>query len=174
MTRAQRGHFAKAQVEPKAKVVEFRVSPENFIEVGAELTADHFVTGQFVDATGTRSEGLRRCHEAVEFRRLVLPTVYRSPTEAMAQPVIVRIPKTFRGKKMAGHYGAERVTTQNFQAALTTPIADSYLIAAQFRAPRVAGSCCATRSGGRCRKMRRSPVLSANQPTPAGAEAEAK
>ena len=45
VTRAQRGHFAKAQVEPKAKLVQFRVTPDNFIEVGAEITADHFVLG---------------------------------------------------------------------------------------------------------------------------------
>ncbi len=51
--RALRGHFATASVEPKRKVAEFRVSPENLIDVGAELTADHFVVGQFVDVTGT-------------------------------------------------------------------------------------------------------------------------
>ncbi len=51
--KALRGHFANAKVEPKRKVAEFRVSPENLIEVGAELTADHFVAGQFVDVTGT-------------------------------------------------------------------------------------------------------------------------
>ena len=48
-----RGHFAKANVEPKRKLAEFRVSPENLVAVGAELTADHFVAGQFVDVTGT-------------------------------------------------------------------------------------------------------------------------
>ena len=52
-TQAQRGHFAKAQVEPKRKVVEFRVDADKMIEVGAEITADHFVVGQFVDVTGT-------------------------------------------------------------------------------------------------------------------------
>src|SRR6185312_7189454 len=52
-TKALRGHFARAEVEPKRKVAEFRVSPENLIDVGAEITADHFVVGQFVDVTGT-------------------------------------------------------------------------------------------------------------------------
>ena len=52
-SRALRGHFAKASVEPKRKVAEFRVSPDNLIDVGAEITADHFVVGQFVDVTGT-------------------------------------------------------------------------------------------------------------------------
>ena len=53
LTKADRGNFAKAEVEPKRKLVEFRVSPDNLIEVGAEITADHFVPGQFVDVTGT-------------------------------------------------------------------------------------------------------------------------
>ncbi|GIL01660.1 MAG: hypothetical protein BroJett030_15590 [Alphaproteobacteria bacterium] len=52
-SKAMRGHFAKAEVEPKRKVVEFRVSPDNLIDVGAEITADHFVVGQYVDVTGT-------------------------------------------------------------------------------------------------------------------------
>src|SRR5438309_12083230 len=51
--KALRGHFARAEVEPKRKVAEFRVSSDNLIDVGAELTADHFVVGQFVDVTGT-------------------------------------------------------------------------------------------------------------------------
>ncbi len=53
VTKAQRGHFAKAEVEPKAKLVEFRVGEDGLVDVGAELTADHFVPGQFVDAVGT-------------------------------------------------------------------------------------------------------------------------
>src|SRR5262245_25379915 len=53
VTRAERGHFAVAKVEPARHLAEFRVSPENMIDVGAEITADHFVEGQFVDVTGT-------------------------------------------------------------------------------------------------------------------------
>src|SRR3712207_4627697 len=53
MTRALRGHFAKVEIEPKRKVIEFRVSPDNLVDVGAEITADHFIPGQFVDVTGT-------------------------------------------------------------------------------------------------------------------------
>ena len=53
VTRAERENFAVAKVEPKRKVAEFRVSPDNVIEVGAEITADHFVKGQLVDVTGT-------------------------------------------------------------------------------------------------------------------------
>ena len=53
VSRAERGHFAVAKVEPKRKVAEFRVAPDALIPVGAEITADHFVAGQFVDVTGT-------------------------------------------------------------------------------------------------------------------------
>ena len=53
VSRAERGHFAVAHVEPKAKIAEFRVSEDAMIPVGAEITADHFVVGQFVDVTGT-------------------------------------------------------------------------------------------------------------------------
>jgi large subunit ribosomal protein L3 len=55
LSRAARGHFAVANVEPKRKLAEFRVSPENVIEVGAEITADHFVEGQFVDVSARPS-----------------------------------------------------------------------------------------------------------------------
>ncbi len=121
VTRAQRGHFAKAQVEPKAKVVEFRVSPENMIDVGAELTADHFVTGQYIDITGTsigkgfagamkrwNFGGLRATHGVSISHRSHGSTGNRQDPG-----------KTFAGKKMAGHYGDERVTTQNLQVVRT-------------------------------------------------------
>jgi large subunit ribosomal protein L3 len=121
VTRAQRGHFAKAQVEPKAKVAEFRVSPGNFIEVGAELTADHFVAGQYVDVTGTsigkgftgamkrwNFGGLRASHGVSISHRSHGSTGNRQDPG-----------KTFAGKKMAGHYGCERVTTQNLQVVRT-------------------------------------------------------
>jgi large subunit ribosomal protein L3 len=121
VTRAQRGHFAKAQVEPKAKLVEFRVSPENVIEVGAELTADHFLPGQFVDVTGTtigkgfsgamkrwNFGGLRATHGVSISHRSHGSTGNRQDPG-----------KTFKGKKMAGHYGAERVTTQNLEVVRT-------------------------------------------------------
>ena len=119
--RAQRGHFAKAQVEPKAKLVEFRVSADNLIDVGAELTADHFVTGQFVDVTGTsigkgftgamkrwNFGGLRATHGVSVSHRSHGSTGNRQDPG-----------KTFAGKKMSGHYGDERVTTQNLQVVRT-------------------------------------------------------
>jgi large subunit ribosomal protein L3 len=121
VTKAQRGHFAKAHVEPKAKLVEFRVSPENMIEVGAELTADHFVPGQYVDVTGTsigkgfagamkrwNFGGLRATHGVSISHRSHGSTGNRQDPG-----------KTFAGKKMAGHYGDERVTTQNLEVVRT-------------------------------------------------------
>jgi large subunit ribosomal protein L3 len=121
VTRAQRGHFAKAQVEPKAKVVEFRVSPGNVIDIGAELTADHFVPGQYVDVTGTsigkgfsgamkrwNFGGLRATHGVSISHRSHGSTGNRQDPG-----------KTFAGKKMAGHYGDERITTQNLQVVHT-------------------------------------------------------
>src|SRR5271166_5543206 len=121
VTRAQRGHFAKAQVEPKAKLVEFRVSPENVIDVGAELTADHFVAGQFVDVTGTsigkgftgamkrwNFGGLRATHGVSISHRSHGSTGNRQDPG-----------KTFKGKKMAGQMGDESITTQNLEVVRT-------------------------------------------------------
>ena len=119
--RAERGHFAVAKVEPKRKLAEFRVSPDNMIDVGAELTADHFVAGQFVDATGTSTGkgfagamkrhnfgGLRASHGVSISHRS------HGSTGNSQDPG-----KVFKGKKMAGHMGATRVTTQNLQVVRT-------------------------------------------------------
>jgi large subunit ribosomal protein L3 len=120
-TQPQRGHFAKAQVEPKMKLVEFRVSPENLIDVGAEITADHFLVGQFVDVTGTtigkgfagvmkrwNFGGLRATHGVSVSHRSHGSTGQRQDPG-----------KVFKGKKMAGHLGSERVTTQNLKVVKT-------------------------------------------------------
>ena len=120
-TQPQRGHFAKASVEPKMKLVEFRVDPANLIEVGAEFTADHFVAGQFVDVTGTsigkgfqgamkrwNFGGLRATHGVSVSHRSAGSTGQRQDPG-----------KTFKGKKMAGHMGNERITTQNLKVVRT-------------------------------------------------------
>ncbi|HVC54006.1 MAG TPA: 50S ribosomal protein L3 [Stellaceae bacterium] len=115
VTKPQRGHFAKAKVEPKAKLAEFRVSEDALVEVGAEITAAHFVPGQRVDVVGTsigkgfaggmkrhNFGGLRATHGvSVSHRSLGSTGQRQSPG------------KTFKNKKMAGHLGAERVTTHN-------------------------------------------------------------
>ncbi len=123
VTRAQRGHFAIAKVEPKFELAEFRVSPENLIDIGAELTADHFVEGQFVDITGTsigkgftgamkrwNFGGLRATHGVSISHRSHGSTGNRQDPG-----------KVFKNKKMAGHYGNERVTTQNLKVVRTDP-----------------------------------------------------
>jgi large subunit ribosomal protein L3 len=119
--RALRGHFAKASVEPKRKVAEFRVSPDNLIDVGAEITADHFVVGQFVDVTGTSiGKGFQGVMKRYNFRggrathgNSVSHRTHGS-TGQRQDPG-----KVFKGKKMAGHMGDERVTTQNLKIVRT-------------------------------------------------------
>lgn len=119
LTKAERGTFAVANVEPKRKLAEFRVSPENLIEVGAEITADHFVAGQFVDVTGTsQGKGFQGAMKRWNFGGLRathgVSVSHRShgSTGQRQDPG-----KVFKGKKMAGHMGDERVTTQNLVVA---------------------------------------------------------
>ena len=117
VTKAERGHFAKANVEPKRKVAEFRVTPDAVIEVGAELSAAHFVPGQFVDVTGTsigkgfaggmkrwNFGGLRASHGVSVSHRSHGSTGNRQDPG-----------KVFKNKKMAGHLGAEQVTVLNLK-----------------------------------------------------------
>ena len=121
VSKAQRGHFAKAKVEPKQKLAEFRVSKENLLEVGAELSAAHFIAGQFVDVVGTtigkgfagsmkrwNFGGLRATHGVSVSHRSHGSTGNRQDPG-----------RTFPGKKMAGHLGVERVTQQNLKVVET-------------------------------------------------------
>ncbi len=114
-SQAERGHFAKAQVEPKRVVAEFVVPEEGLIEVGAELTADHFVPGQRVDIQGvTIGKGFAGAMKRWNFGGLRathgVSVSHRShgSTGQRQDPG-----KVFKGKKMAGHLGQETVTTQN-------------------------------------------------------------
>src|SRR5437660_811868 len=120
VTKPQRGHFAKAKVEPKAKLAEFRVSEDALVAVGEEITAAHFLPGQYVDVTGTsigkgfaggmkrhNFHGLRATHGVSVSHRSLGSTGQRQDPG-----------KTFKGKKMAGHMGAERVTTQSLQIVI--------------------------------------------------------
>ena len=117
ISKAERGNFAIAQVEPKRKVVEFRVSDDSVIPVGAEITADHFLIGQFVDVTGTSTGkgfaggmkrwnfgGLRATHGVSVSHRSIGSTGGRQDPG-----------KTFKNKKMPGHMGVDRVTTLNLK-----------------------------------------------------------
>ncbi len=114
-SKAERGHFAKALVEPKREVAEFRVTPDNLIDVGAEFTADHFIPGQKVDIQGItigkgfaggmkrwNFGGLRATHGVSLSHRSLGSTGNRQDPG-----------KTFKNKKMGGHLGVETVTTQN-------------------------------------------------------------
>ena len=119
--KALRGHFARAEVEPKRKVAEFRVSPENLIEVGAEITAAHFVPGQFVDVTGTSIgkgfAGVMKRHNFSGGRATHGVSISHRSHGSTGQRQDRG--KVFKGKKMAGHLGNERVTTQNLQVVRT-------------------------------------------------------
>ncbi|WP_135501075.1 50S ribosomal protein L3 [Roseovarius aestuariivivens] len=120
-TKALRGHFAAAKVEPKRKVAEFRVAPENMIDVGEEITANHYFEGQFVDVSGTSIgkgfAGAMKRHNFAGLRASHGVSIsHRShgSTGQCQEPG-----KVFKGKKMAGHMGAARVTTQNLQVVKT-------------------------------------------------------
>lgn len=120
-TKADRGNFAVAQVEPKRKVVEFRVEAEGLIPVGAEITADHFVSGQFVDVTGTSlGKGFAGAMKRWNFGGLRathgVSISHRSHGSTGGRQDPGRV---FKNKKMAGHLGVERVTTQNLKVVRT-------------------------------------------------------
>ncbi len=119
--KAMRGHFAAASVEPKRKLAEFRVSPENLIDVGAELTADHFVVGQFVDVTGTSIgrgfQGVVKRHNFAGGRATHGNSLNHRTHGSTGQRQDPG--KVFKGKKMAGHMGDVRVTTQNLKIVKT-------------------------------------------------------
>src|SRR5262245_57135080 len=139
LTKADRGHFAVAKVEPKRKLAEFRVAENDLIPVGAEITADHFVVGQYVDVTGTSTgkgfagpmkrwnfAGLRASHGVSISHRS------HGSTGGRQDPG-----KTFKNKKMAGHMGVERVTTLNLKVMQTD--AERGLILVEGAVPGVKG-----------------------------------
>jgi len=114
---ALRGHFAKAKVEPKRKLAEFRVSPENLVDVGAELSPAHFIEGQHVDVIGTSigkgfAGGMKRHNFGGLEASHGVSISHRShgSTGQCQDPG-----KVFKGKKMAGHMGDVRVTVQNLE-----------------------------------------------------------
>jgi large subunit ribosomal protein L3 len=118
-TRAERGHFAKAQVEPKRKVAEFRVDAKDLLEVGDEILASHFVAGQKVDVTGvTIGRGFTGAMKRWNFRGLEATHGVSISHRSLGGTGGRQDPgKTFKNKKMHGHYGVEKVTTQNVEVA---------------------------------------------------------
>ncbi|WP_420328563.1 50S ribosomal protein L3 [Mameliella sp.] len=121
VSQAMRGHFAVAKVEPKRKVVEFRVDPENLIEVGEEIIADHYFEGQFVDVSGiTIGKGFAGGMKRHNFGGLRATHGVSISHRSHGSTGQCQNPgKVFKGKKMAGHMGSVRVTTQNLQVVRT-------------------------------------------------------
>lgn len=119
--KAMRGHFATASVEPKAKLAEFRVSPDNLVDIGAEITVDHFVAGQKVDVTGTSIgkgfQGVMKRHNFGGGRASHGNSISHRSHGSTGQNQDPG--KVFKGKKMAGHMGDVRVTTQNLEVVST-------------------------------------------------------
>ncbi|EAQ26165.1 MULTISPECIES: 50S ribosomal protein L3 [unclassified Roseovarius] len=120
-TQAMRGHFAAAKVEPKRKIAEFRVAPENMINVGEEITADHYFEGQFVDVSGTSiGKGFAGAMKRHNFGGLRASHGVSISHRSHGSTGQCQDPgKVFKGKKMAGHMGAAKVTTQNLQVIKT-------------------------------------------------------
>ncbi|CAA6605118.1 MAG: 50S ribosomal protein L3 [Alphaproteobacteria bacterium] len=112
-----RGHFAKAKVEPSKKLVEFRVSADALIPVGSEVLPSHFVAGQFVDVTGTsKGRGFAGVMQRHNFAGLEASHGVSISHRSHGSTGNRQDPgKTFKGKKMAGHWGDKRITTQNLK-----------------------------------------------------------
>ena len=119
LSKADRGNFAKAEVEPKRKVAEFRVDPKNLLEVGDLIQADHFVPGQKVDVTGvTIGRGFTGAMKRWNFRGLEASHGVSISHRSLGGTGGRQDPgKTFKNKKMHGHYGVDNVTTQNLEVA---------------------------------------------------------
>ena len=119
VTKANRGHFAKAGVEAPMKVVEFRVGADAALDAGAKLTAAHFVKGQIVDVTGiSQGKGFAGAMKRWNFAGLEASHGVSISHRSHGSTGNRQDPgKTFKNKKMAGHLGVERITTQNLEIA---------------------------------------------------------
>ena len=117
VSKPMRGHFAKAKVEPKAKLAEFRVSEDGLIEVGAELAATHFIEGQYVDVIGTSiGKGFAGAMKRHNFGGLRASHGVSISHRSHGSTGQCQDPgRVFKGKKMAGHLGAARVTVQSLK-----------------------------------------------------------
>ena len=121
VAKPQRGHFGKAEVEPKAKVVEFRVSEDALVDVGAEISADHFVAGQLVDVSGhTQGKGFQGGMKRWNFGGLRATHGVSVSHRSLGSTGQRQDPgKVFKGKKMAGHMGDRQRTQQNLEIVST-------------------------------------------------------
>ncbi|RUM97834.1 50S ribosomal protein L3 [Pseudaminobacter arsenicus] len=166
-SKALRGHFAAASVEPKAKLAEFRVSDENMLDVGAEITVEHYVPGQKVDVTGTSVgkgfQGVMKRHNFGGGRASHGNSVSHRSHGSTGQRQDPG--KVFKGKKMAGHMGATRVTTQNVEIVSTD--SDRGLILIRGAVPGSKGAWILVRDAVK-------EALPENAPKPAGIRAVQK
>ena len=121
VAKPQRGAFGKAEVEPKAKVIEFRVADDAILDVGATISADHFVAGQLVDVSGvTQGKGFAGAMKRWGFKGLRathgVSVSHRSHGSTGNRQDPGRV---FKNKKMAGHMGARNRTQQNLEVVRT-------------------------------------------------------
>ena len=121
VSKAMRGHFAKAKVEPRRKLVEFRVADDALLDIGTRISVEHFVSGQFVDVTGTSiGKGFAGAMKRHHFKGLRATHGVSISHRSHGSTGQCQDPgKVFKGKKMAGHMGAERGTTQNLRVVNT-------------------------------------------------------
>jgi len=121
VSKPMRGHFAKAKVEPKRKLVEFRVDDKAMLEVGAELSVEHFLPGQFVDVAGTSiGKGFAGVMKRWNFAGLEASHGVSISHRSHGSTGNRQDPgRTFPGKKMAGHLGDKRITVQNLKVVST-------------------------------------------------------
>jgi large subunit ribosomal protein L3 len=118
-SKAERGQFAKAEIEPRSKVAEFRIDEKHMLEVGDVLQADHFVVGQKVDVQGvTKGRGFTGAMKRWNFRGLEASHGVSISHRSLGGTGGRQDPgKTFKNKKMHGHYGVDNITTQNLEVA---------------------------------------------------------
>ena len=150
---AMRGHFAKANVAPKRKIAEFRVSADNLIDVGAEITADHYLAGQFVDIAGTSIgkgfAGVMKRHNFGGLRASHGVSISHRSHGSTGQ---CQDPgRVFKGKKMAGRYGNERSTMRNIK--LVSVDAERNLIVVRGAVPGPVGGYVLVRETNKIKKV---------------------
>jgi len=123
VSKGMRGHFAAAKVLPKAKLAEFRVSEDALLKVGDQLSPAHFLAGQFIDVTGTsKGKGFAGVMKRHNFGGLRASHGVSISHRSQGSTGQCQDPgRTWKGKKMAGHMGDERVTTLNLQVFATEP-----------------------------------------------------
>ncbi len=177
LSKPQRGHFGKAEVEPKAKLVEFRVAEDALLDVGAELTADHFAVGQLVDIQGVTQGkgfaggmkrwgfgGMRATHGVSISHRALGSTGQRQDPG-----------RVFKNKKMAGHMGAKNRTQQNLEVVRTD--ADRGLIFVKGSVPGSKGGWLLVKDAAKVARPDTAPypagIRLAADSTPAAAPADA-